>query len=186
MKYRKKPLVIEAISFDELVEHGKREYLISGRQLTNHMPWSFTYQGLPITHENDQCYLIPNVAGTLKMTPGDMLVTGTHGELYSVPRVIFDEIYDTNPLNEAHARRTEFIDLVTKELDRAYQKHGKGLWGRHEFYGILKEEVDEAWEDIKNDQPTDKLLKEIVQIAAMCLRYYETEDRYRGMHDYTR
>ena len=45
--------------------------------------------------------------------------------------------------------RANIIAEIELELDRAYSKHGRGLWGRHEFYGVLKEEVDEAWDAIK-------------------------------------
>ena len=72
--------------------------------------------------------------------------------------------------------RHSFVELVTAELDRAYAKHGEEPWSRHEFYAILKEEVDELWDDIKADEPLDKTLKELVQVAAMCLRYAETGD----------
>ena len=72
------------------------------------------------------------------------------------------------------AAREVFITKVMEELDRAYEKHGSEPWSRHEFYGILKEEVDETWDDIKADEPLERLLKEVVQVAAMCLRYAET------------
>lgn len=45
-------------------------------------------------------------------------------------------------------------------------------------YGILLEEVDEVWKDIKRDAPSEELLAEIVQAAAMCIRYCETGNRY--------
>ena len=79
MKYRKKPVVIEAITFTMLVDHGRA----SGAPLINGMPWSFEYAGHPITHENDACYLIPAPNGlhTLRLTPGDMLVTAEDGKL---------------------------------------------------------------------------------------------------------
>lgn len=70
--------------------------------------------------------------------------------------------------------RKEFTRLVTIELERAYVKHGQTPWGRHEFYAILLEEVDELWNAIKADAPQDHLLSEIIQIAAMCYRYIET------------
>lgn len=75
--------------------------------------------------------------------------------------------------------REHFLGRIAAELDRAYAKHGKEQWGRHEFYGILKEEVDELWADIKSDAAQDVLEKELVQVAAMCFRYFETRDRYR-------
>lgn len=88
-KYKKKGVVIEAITFDELVKHG----IESGAPLTNGMPWSFDYKGQPITHENDECYLIPTLEGTMNMTPDDMLITGIKGEVYPCKVDIFNESY---------------------------------------------------------------------------------------------
>lgn len=89
-KYRKKPVTIEAITFDELVEHG----VAQGVPLTNGMPWSFEYKGHPITHENDTCYLIPTLEGTMKFCLGDMLITGVKGEIYPCKADIFAATYD--------------------------------------------------------------------------------------------
>jgi NTP pyrophosphatase (non-canonical NTP hydrolase) len=68
---------------------------------------------------------------------------------------------------------------IKHELDHAYSKHGREPWGRHEFYAILLEEVDELWEAIKQDRPQVEVMVELVQVAAMCFRYAETGDRYR-------
>ena len=74
--------------------------------------------------------------------------------------------------------RTSIFNKVLAELDSAYNKHGKDLWGRHEFYGVMKEEVDEVWDGIKTDKPIETLEKEIIQVIAVCVRYLETGDRY--------
>lgn len=89
-KYRKKPVVIEAITFDELVEHGKA----NTTNIVNGMPWSFEYNGHPITHEHDQCYLIPTLECTHNMTPDDMLITGVKGEIYPCKLDIFAATYE--------------------------------------------------------------------------------------------
>lgn len=89
-KFRKKPVVIEAITFDELVEYGKA----NGANIVNDMPWSFQYKGQPITHENDDCYLIPTLEGTMKMDRGDMLITGVKGEVYPCKPDIFAATYE--------------------------------------------------------------------------------------------
>lgn len=90
MKFRKKPVVIEAITFAELVQHG----LENTTNVVNGMPWSFEYEGHPITHENDQCYLIPSLEGAMFFTPDDMLITGVNGEIYPCKRDIFEKTYD--------------------------------------------------------------------------------------------
>ncbi len=90
MKYRKKPVVIEAITFDELVAHG----INVGANVVNGMPWSFEYAGQPITHENDDCYLIPTLEGIMKLQRGDMLITGIKGEIYPCKLDIFEATYE--------------------------------------------------------------------------------------------
>jgi hypothetical protein len=89
-KYRKKPVVIEAITFDEFVELGRK----MGSNCVNGMPWSYTYKGHPVTHENDQCYLVPTMEGTMKFTPDDMLITGVSGEIYPCKIDIFEATYE--------------------------------------------------------------------------------------------
>ena len=90
MKFVKKPVVIEAITFDELVKHG----LENGANVVNDMPWSWDYNGHEISHENDECYLIPTLEGTMKMTPNDMLITGVKGEIYPCKKDIFEATYE--------------------------------------------------------------------------------------------
>lgn len=72
-------------------------------------------------------------------------------------------------------KRTEFVALMFAEMDKAYRKHGYAPWRRHEFYGILKEEVDELWDVIKADGPECDLDAEMLQVAMVCLRYFETK-----------
>jgi len=89
-KFRKKPVVIEAITFDELVQHG----ITSGASIINGMPWSFNYQGHPITHENDNCYIVPTHQGSVRFNREDMLITQIDGEIYPCKIDIFNSTYD--------------------------------------------------------------------------------------------
>jgi hypothetical protein len=89
-RYRKKPVIVSAINFDELVAHG----IASGGNVVNGMPWSFTYKNHPLTHENDDCYLIPTLEGIMKMGRDDLLITGVKGEIYPCKREIFEATYD--------------------------------------------------------------------------------------------
>lgn len=66
---------------------------------------------------------------------------------------------------------------INEEVNHAINKHGNNQWGRHEFYGILLEEIDELFDVIKSNEPSDRLWSELFQVAAVCLRYYETGER---------
>ncbi len=92
--FRKKPVVVEAITFDELVEHGKEEYRVQGRSLVDGMPWSFSYRGQAITHEAYDCYLISTLEGMMRMGRDDMLITGVRGEIYPCKLGIFQATYE--------------------------------------------------------------------------------------------
>jgi len=99
-QFRKKPVVITAITFDQLVTHGTERCKAEGRHsnIVNGMPWSFSYAGHPITHESDDCYLIPTLEGTMKMGRDDMLITGVKGEIYPCKRDIFEATYEAAPM----------------------------------------------------------------------------------------
>lgn len=65
-----------AITFDELVQYGIAQCKAEGRSgnIVNGMPWSFSYRGIPVTHENDGCYLVCTPFATMPMTPDHILV----------------------------------------------------------------------------------------------------------------
>ena len=65
----------EVIGFDGLVQYGKE----SGADIINGMPWSFTYKGHSVTHENDQCYLIG--VNAEPFTPDHILIVTASGKL---------------------------------------------------------------------------------------------------------
>jgi hypothetical protein len=88
--FRKKPVVIEAFTFDEFVQAGRD----AGGNIVNGMPWSFSFRGHAVTHERDDCYLIPTLEGTHNMTPADMLIVGVKGEIYPCKLDIFAATYE--------------------------------------------------------------------------------------------
>ena len=90
MKYIRKPVIVEAITFDEFVHYGKE----NGANIVKGMPWSFVYKGHLVTRENDKCYIISNdSAGGFMFTPEDMLVTGADGEIYPYKIANFNNNY---------------------------------------------------------------------------------------------
>ena len=91
--FKKKPVVIEAITFDEFVAYGLLNP-DNPPNVINGMPWSFKYKGQPVTHENNDCYIIPTLEGNMKFQRGEMLITGVNNEIYPCKKDIFDKTYD--------------------------------------------------------------------------------------------
>ena len=156
-QFRKKPVVITAITFDQLVTHGTERCKAEGREsnIVNGMPWSFSYAGHPITHENDDCYLIPTLEGTMKMGRDDMLITGVKGEIYPCKRDIFDATYDAAPADleqEIQAKankgpRVTPADIEANIATEAYFTAHEGIEGAraaHGKYQLVRHNENEA------------------------------------------
>lgn len=65
---------------------------------------------------------------------------------------------------------------VKAELLRANKKHGALLHSAHEGYAVLKEEVDELWDDVKQDNLV-RASKEAIQVGAMAVKFIVCMDR---------
>lgn len=60
---------------------------------------------------------------------------------------------------------------IEQEYSRARMKH-RPMNSRHEGYAVIKEEVDELWDEIKKREPSpENLRKEAIQIGAMILAF---------------
>jgi hypothetical protein len=70
----------ETITFADFVQYGRD----NGANIVGGMPWSFTFKGRAVSHENNECYLIsvPNSCESLRFTPHDVLAISQSGELF--------------------------------------------------------------------------------------------------------
>lgn len=89
----KQGFAFEVMTFPELVEYGKN----NGANIVNGMPWSFSINGRAISHENDECYLIPTphlfkrAHSPARFTPDDVLLLDPMGNLTPITKSYFNE-----------------------------------------------------------------------------------------------
>ncbi|MEC7753799.1 MAG: hypothetical protein VYB44_07200 [Bacteroidota bacterium] len=137
-KFRKKPVVVEAITFQELVEHGKK---VAPDDAKEHggFAWSFDYKGHPITHENNECYLIPTLEGIHNMTPKDMLITGVKGEIYPCKIDIFEKTYEAEELETKKC-----IAVIAKSIEdfNSWADDNKVIGKRKSLMILVSKEAD--------------------------------------------
>lgn len=63
------------------------------------------------------------------------------------------------------------LQEIIEELKRARRLHKTPILTYHDGAGIIKEEFDELWEEIRRKNQDPAAIKhELIQIAAMCLR----------------
>ena len=79
-KYRKKPVVIEAVRWDGSQESAQEINAFNGGQF-----W-------PITDGRE--IKIPTLEGLMKASPGDYIIKGVNGEFYPCKPDIFESTYD--------------------------------------------------------------------------------------------
>lgn len=90
-KYVKKPVCVDAVTFDEFVEIGTKV----SDNIVNGMPWSFEYQGQPVTHENDECYFVCTHKGSqIQFTKKHVLITDENGDLFICEEDAFHRLYE--------------------------------------------------------------------------------------------
>lgn len=75
----------EFMSFNAFVQYGRD----NGANIVNGMPWSFTFKGYGVTHENDKCYLLMRGAESIRLTDDDDLVIYSDGSLGVTPMIPF-------------------------------------------------------------------------------------------------
>jgi hypothetical protein len=80
-----------------------------------------------------------------------------------------DEL-ETELLAHAGVEGGAEIEAILVELGKARAKHPKAFNSAHEGYAVAKEELEEAWDEIKRDNLT-AARKEVRQLGAMSLRF---------------
>lgn len=85
MKFRKKPIVVDAVCF---VEGSGREVLM----------WAGKESGIGISFKSNryegETLLIPTPEGEMRAMPGDYIIKGVNGEFYPCKPDIFEKTYE--------------------------------------------------------------------------------------------
>lgn len=104
MKFRKKPVVIEAFEVTDEVwseimdlaypDHNG-EYPVSSCWLQENLPDWFNNLDAPWSiSSSGKSLLIQTLEGTMEVSIGDYIIQGVHGELYPCKPEIFEKTYE--------------------------------------------------------------------------------------------
>lgn len=81
------------------------------------------------------------------------------------------EILTGHGETNVHVRLSEILREVRSEVLQAAKKH-EPMASPHEGYAVIKEELEELWDEIKRDRGCAPMAREeALQVAAMALRY---------------
>ena len=86
MKYRKKPIEVEATQWFKLGDHPE----VRKPEDTACANWSEGIQGLP----HGSLGVIDTLEGAMFVNPGDWIITGVRGEHYPCKPDIFEKTYE--------------------------------------------------------------------------------------------
>lgn len=134
-KFTKKPVTIDAYTYDEVVAFAKaaegRPFLLNGAK-----------QKIKPTLKKD--FIIETLEGIMDFTKDDMLVINVEGEIYPCKKHIFDEIYNEAQSSSPANFISELASLMKKHnieirLDASKDHYGEAE-GSLSFY-INREQV---------------------------------------------
>lgn len=135
MKYRKKPVVIEAIllttdNYDEVCDFiASTPAKVNERAIpTPDGGWTHTYDGV----------VIRTLEGTMKASVGDYIIKGVKGEIYPCKPDIFEATYDCvgTPFDRMYREIDELVERFNK-LD-VFMKTDKFLALPPDVVGLLE------------------------------------------------
>lgn len=76
-------------------------------------------------------------------------------------------------------QKTIIASYLVEELERANKIHGAKFASPHEGYAVMKEELDELWDEIKKQHPdNDRLRDEAIQVGAMAIKFIESLENW--------
>ena len=93
MKFRKKPVVIEATQW---FKHGDHPAVVRAWN-TPEGPETDKEMAMAFGHFAREFPAIPTMEGLMTVTPGDWIITGVKGEHYPCKPDIFEQTYEPEP-----------------------------------------------------------------------------------------
>lgn len=87
MKFRKKPIVIDAVPASELIDNARTDW----DSLPLWIREAYDKGGMVFTNESIH---IPTLEGTMRADRGDWVICGVEGEIYPVKPSIFEATYE--------------------------------------------------------------------------------------------
>lgn len=100
MKFRKKPIVIEAFTFEEVIEAGRETATAT---IEDH-PAAFLFRGIQLSYAGNHTYSLVTPDGMVDFTPDDVLMVSPEGVVYPCSKDAFDLEYvkaGNSPLTDA-------------------------------------------------------------------------------------
>lgn len=94
MKYRKKPVVVEAFQYDGDLINSKGEYYVPGWAVKAHKDGVLYFAE---DHQSGLPYelFVKTLEGNMEARVGDYIIQGVNGELYPCKPEIFEKTYDS-------------------------------------------------------------------------------------------
>lgn len=96
-KFRKRPVVIEAVKFDGGPESATPiiDWILMNGSTARWRDSAEAYQGVNAGHTGwDEALSIDTLEGTIHASPGDWIIKGVKGEFYPCKPDIFEATYD--------------------------------------------------------------------------------------------
>lgn len=120
MKYRKKPVVVEAIQYtdDNLTE-------------------LFNFCNKAYFEHMSKLLVIDTLEGKMYANEGDYIIKGIHGEFYPCKPDVFEETYEAVNMNDNHISvepKRPFFKTYTEEPTLENTEDGDMVWYKNDLY----------------------------------------------------
>ena len=161
----KKAVDVQYISFEDFVKYGAEK---APSDAVHHggFAWSFEFEGNPVTHENDSCYLVPTKHGIVTfVNDGSMLMIQPDGEIYPCDKDTFERTYTVKAVGlKSGIKLVKLEELARKMYDNYRVSVGGKAWN-----GDVLPKSDEFFDDATKSKQAYGLLLEVPTTAGKSL-----------------
>lgn len=89
MKHTRKPEVIEAFTYEQFIDYGKKH----AENIHDGIPQSFYFKKITVVHEFDSSFILTNERSMLSFGPGQILVINSDDSFESYNEKEFKELF---------------------------------------------------------------------------------------------
>lgn len=160
MKYRKKPVVIEAFQYDgDLIDSKGNYYVPEWAAEAHHNGIMFYGCGLDDEGEYVEDLFIKTLEGTHHVSVGDYVIKGVKGELYPCKPDIFEETYEVCEQFEREQcmKKKRKIDFIIEDND--FEKIIFRFYPRQSNCHSFGDEPPKNWNDVYKTYYEYRILK---------------------------
>lgn len=165
MKYRKKPVVVEAVQFNNVNAEEISDFI--GKKVKHEIESTVAYdagRGAPVSSVT-----IETLEGNMKAMPGDWIIKGVNGEFYPCKPDIFEKTYQPATVSPSGSEAWVSEGVVLRPVVKWFAEQME--------LALIKNDHKNGWLNDDWDELYDRIKDEMKELYKECGKFTKDEEK---------